>query len=379
MSKKVIVFEPNMNGPAHTEINAGLLKIIEKLSSGKSLEFISDEVHLNSLRKKIDLAKWNINKIKVIDYKPKNFLMMELMFLYRSTKILVFSKDIDSIYFLGILPISLNILSIINIFLQRKIIIALHGQMEAFLDNSKIGKTKYYYYLCQYTFNNRDNIRYIVFGESIAKNLDFLIERKKMLIIDQPYMMENIQKENKKIKFPIVIGLIGRADKSKNVIEIFKLLDSLEKEIINGLIQVKIVGRLYVPISDKYKRLVSYYTETISNEALENGIQSLDYALSFTNEEYYRATPSGVLFDCIKWKLPILALKNDYISYYFKRFGNFGELFNNTEEIAKFLKDLISDINEKGNLDLSNYDKTFNIIREELDINNLSEMLGKQL
>lgn len=378
-SKKIIVFEPNMNGPAHTEINAGFIKIIQKLYSEHELIFIADAEHLKLIQDKINMDRWELKPIEVTTFSPKKFIQLESKLMFRLTKILISNNNIEKIFLLGILPISQIYVSIINHFLDRDIVIALHGQMEVFLKENKIGFTRYYHSIPKYLYNSNDHIKYIVFGESIAKNIGFLFKREKLLVIDQPYIMNKVIKFKTAIKYPITIGVVGRADKSKNINELFKLLELLEYEIKNNLIKVKIVGKLYEKLDDKYINSLSYFTETISNELLESEIQTLDFALSFTDKNYYKAIPSGVLFDCIKWNLPILGLKNDYISYYFSRYGKFGELFDTTEEMANFLKQLLIELEPYNDSIINEYNKSFIKLKEALDLDNIAQEFGKQL
>ena len=60
--------------------------------------------------------------------------------------------------------------------------------------------------------------------------------------------------------------------------------------------------------------------EEILKEEFEKEVIQLDFVISFTDKNYYKATPSGVFFDCIKWEIPILSLNNDFIEYYFYKY-----------------------------------------------------------
>lgn len=380
MKLKTIVIEPNMNGPAHSEINTGLLTIIQNIHFNNKLILIADDKHIHSIKQKMNLTKWELNEIKVLPYSPKYLLINEFIFIYRAIR-LIFKKDFDTIYFLGILPLSHVVISILNTFLKRNIIIALHGQMEALLPNTRVGKTRYYYKLSKPIFKKNDGIRYIVFGESIKQNIKHLFKADKIICIDQPYSFPAIlnTEHPKRIKLPVTIGIVGRADKNKNIHELFKLIDYLKQDILDGMVKIKVVGKLSVPVPDNYSGLLEYFTDTISDDTFKSEITTLDFALSFTDQSYYRAIPSGVLFDCIKWNLPVLGLKNDYIKYYFKTYGEFGKLFENTIDIAKFVHHLSHNIEDyQKNQDLQ-FRETFLNMRESLNIENIGKHLSVQL
>ena len=378
MKNQIIVLEPNMCDGSHAEVNAGLLQIIEDIYKGSKLKFIADSKHIDTISKRKDLKNYSLTNVKVFSYSPKFLFINELLLLLRIIKILFSTRHQDVIFLLGILPINHIILSYINIFLRRNIVIVLHGQMEAFLTDTKIGKTKYYYRLSQSVFRKKDLIRYIVFGESIKKNIAFLFaDESKMIIIDQPYVFEenelspDIRKNNK-----IVVGLIGRADKGKNIDEFFQFVRELKKEIITGQIEVKIVGKLFEKNPADCEGLFSYHTQKIDDATMEREIQSLDYALSFTDKKFYRATPSGVVFDCIKWEKPILGLKNDFLAFYFKKYGDFGCLFDSTTQMVNYIKKHLED---ETCFYKKNYEEVFNRLKKDLNIHNIKQLLKSQI
>ena len=378
MKNKIIVFEPNMNSPAHTEVNAGLLSMIQDIYIDNNLTFIADEKHYESLAKKIPLDNWKYENVKIFPYSPKYFIINEFLLSLRLIKIIILNKNTDTIFLLGILPISHIALSIMNKYFNKNIIIALHGQMEAYLPNTMIGRSKYYYLLSKNVFKKNDNLRYLVFGKSIQDNIKFLFPNNKNIIIDQPYLFSSNKKLNiKPLKIPIVLAVIGRADKGKNIKQLFSLIDLLEKEIDDGLVEIKIIGKLSFPIDNKYEKYLTYYREAISNEVFDLELSNVDFSLSFTDENFYRATPSGVLFDCIKWNIPILGLKNDYISYYFQNYGEFGKLFSNVHDMANYIRGLI--VNNNYNSKTVEMDSIFKNLKEEISLDSLKKIIKAQL
>jgi hemoglobin-like flavoprotein len=100
--------------------------------------------------------------------------------------------------------------------------------------------------------------------------------------------------------------------------------------------------------------------------------------ISFLSESYYRATPSGVFFDCIKWEIPILSLNNPFINYYFSKYDKVGEIFNNTPEMVEFIKDnLINSVYDFNNYML--YLKNLKKLKHFLSVEKLSEQFAKQI
>lgn len=374
MLPKVIVVEPNMNGSAHSEVNAGLLSIISRIYSSYWLGFIADKRHVTNIENKTSLDAYQKKYIKVFDYAPKFFLINEIILIFRLLKILILSKKTDVIYLLGIMPISHIVLSFFNILLKRKVIIVLHGQIEALLPNTKIGKTKYYYKISQFVFKIKDHLRYIVFGESVKNNIAYLFRDKdKMITIDQPYIYPEQLPNTKKDEKQIVLGIIGRADNTKNIQAFYEFIEKIQSEILSQKIKVKVVGKLSGLIPEKCVGKFSYFTEKIDDEIMMKEIQTLDYALSFTDNSYYRAIPSGTFFDCIKWEIPILGLKNDFISHYFRKYGEVGKIFDTIDDMVSFIRCLEYQKQE------DQYTSIFQRLKNDLSIDNLTRKLESQL
>ena len=379
---QIFVIEPNMNSSPHSEINAGFLSLLELLYNNNNiLNFIADPKHIQCLEKLMELTKWNCKEEKVLPYAPKYFLINEIILIKKIFMILINTSKQDKIYFLGIMPFSQIFVSFLNKIYKREIFICLHGQMEAYLKFTKIGFSKYYYRSSQFVFKQNDNISYIIFGDSIKKNLLHLFNKKKRLIsIDQPYLYKAISKNQIFLcKKPIKLGFVGRFEKSKNVKEFFKLVDFLEKELNSHKVLITIVGKVGYPINNRYKKYITYYDYTISKEKYEEDITKLDFVLTFTDSEFYRATPSGVFFDSIKYEVPVLALDNEFVSYYFEKYGKIGEIFKNTFEMVEFIKLWTIDIDYNHQRLYKTYMNNILSIKNQISVNKLKLKFLTQL
>jgi hypothetical protein len=295
---KIIVFEPNMNSVPHSEVNAGFLSLLELVYQDEKLVFIADINHYNAIQKIKSCERWNYIPSKVFSYEPKLFLLNDFILIFKIIGMLFRAKKTDTIYLLGIMPLAHIFISFLNSLLQKKCIVCLHGQMEAYLDNTKIGMSKYYYRLSKFVFKRKDAIDYLIFGESIKNNLSYLFtSNKKLIVIDQPYIYHEIkEKEMFPVKTNYTLGILGRFDHSKNINEFFTFVDLLAQEIIENKIVIKIIGKVNCEIPDKYKSLISFYNKTLTKEEFEKEALQLDFVISFTDENYYKATPSGVFF-----------------------------------------------------------------------------------
>lgn len=376
---KIIVFEPNMNSFPHSEVNAGFLSLLELVYHQDELVFVADKNHFNAIQKIKGCERWNYIPTKIFSYEPKFFLLNDFILIFKIIRLLFRSKKTDSIYFLGIMPLAHIFISFLNSFLQKKCIICLHGQMEAYLDNTKIGMSKHYYRLSKFVFKRNDAIDYIIFGESIKNNLSYLFtSRKKLMVIDQPYIYQEVkEKEIFPVKTNYTLGILGRFDHSKNINEFFTFVDSLTQEIIENKIIIKIIGKVNGEIPSEYNELISFYDRTLTNAEFEKEVLQLDFVISFTDKNYYKATPSGVFFDCIKWELPILSLNNDFIEYYFTKY-KVGEVFYKTSEMVSFVKNNLLKPNFRTN-HYKVYIENLKMLKNKLSIEKLKEQFSKQI
>ena len=377
---KIVVFEPNMNSFPHSEVNAGFLSLLELVYQQEKLVFIADKNHYNAIQKIKSCERWNYISSKVFSYVPKIFLLNDFILIFKIIRLLFRSKKTDTIYFLGIMPLAHIFISFLNSLLQKKCIICLHGQMEAYLDNTKIGMSKYYYKLSKFVFKKNDAIEYLIFGESIKNNLSYLFTaKKKLIVIDQPYLYQDIkEKDNAINNTTIALGILGRFDHSKNINEFFTFVDSLAQEILEKKIIIKIIGKVNCEIPSKYNEQISFYDRTLTNQEFEKEILQLDFVISFTDKNYYKATPSGVFFDCIKWELPILSLNNDFVNYYFTKYDNLGLIFNTTSEMVDYVKNNLMESDFRNSKYVS-FIKNIKIVKKQLSVEQLKEKLSKQL
>lgn len=368
---KVIVIEPNMNSFPHSEVNAGLLYVIEKTTSGDKI-FISSQKHYDETNKIYDLKNWKKRFIKVPTFNVKIIVLLDLLLLLRILKIVFTLKKEDQLFLLGSYPITLFFISLINFLLKKKINIVLHGQMEAFISKNKIGYVGNYWKWVRFIFKMNDNIRYIILGKSIANNLNFLFkEKSKIIIIDQPYFY--------KINFGIKsrgdvlnLGFLGRFDKSKNIQYFYRLLDIIQPLIEDGLVRVSIIGKIEGEIEEKYINLVNFKNKSIDNNEFEKLALAQDFVLSFTDRNFYKATPSGVFFDCIKYSKPLIAFPNDFICYYFNQYAQLGFVCETVEDMSKQIVLLLNNKNV-------NFNDNFRQIRESLSVDNISAEFKLQL
>ncbi|MFD2598076.1 hypothetical protein ACFSQ3_03845 [Sphingobacterium corticis] len=372
---KLIVVEPNMHSYPHSEINAGLLSIMQEVFPFSTKYFYVSSGHLNALQDFFDHKKWKVRNINVIPFTPWRIPLLDLILMFRLLFIYYKMHKDDHLILLGIYPLSNWVLSLLNRFSKRNVLICLHGQMESYLQNTTIGVSKHYYNLSKHVFKQKDYLRYIVFGQSIFNNVSFLFpDHSKAIIIDQPYVYDNESYGEILGAPPLNLGFLGRFDKTKNVQSAFNLFQAAKDLRDRGLVKISIIGRVSEEYIGKFDNDISFSSDSLPRDKFIEEVLKQNFIISFTGPSFYRATPSGVFFDCIKYGKPLIALRNEYLEYYFKKYCALGYLCDSVEEMYSIIKDLAENPQH-----LVDFQESFDTVRTELGLSKIAERLKEAL
>lgn len=203
-------------------------------------------------------------------------------------------------------------------------------------------------------------------------------KRKNVISIDHPYnyetelLVNSLDKSN-----TVIIANIGTGLMNKNSHLLYQLAEMQKYNIENkkvSFIQVGNVSPEVLSYSNDYVNILNN-NEFIPFDVFEKNIMQADYFIYFfKNDSLYDLCPSGTFFDALKYKKPIISLKNPFFEYYFKRLGNIGYLLNSVEEMNEII-DVI--IKKKNN----NYQDQIDAITEAtklLSIDNIQKSFLNQ-
>ena len=216
-------------------------------------------------------------------------------------------------------------------------------------------------------------IKFVVMGDSILSNIKSVIPNnisKSFISIDHSYFFR--RKENLELSFnnkKIKIGTVGTFSKIKGGEDFFKLYNLIGPDKVDFSITGRIFYESYIFDSMKIDIPKNKGKNMIPRNELEERIQKLDIILFFYSKTSYKLIASGAIMDAINMRKPILAIKNDYFEYIFRKFGRFGFLVNSVEEMATILKtirkeDLLFD---------------FDSIQKQMNISKITEQLKRNL
>lgn len=369
-------------GDEHLIVNAKIIEMFNIVFKEK-IEVYSEKNHGDKLKSYNDIIKYK--HIKVIGHgkgKIRSILHFFLSILYNFLFLLCSTKK-DKIIYLSVNPVGLLVIKILNFLLRREVYMVCHSELEFLIEENDKYLGSIYKKIARiyrFSFNKikKDNIKYIVLGESIKRNLLKFYEKldeNRIIAIDIPYEYSSLLKDislSKNMKF----GCIGIGSLSKGTDNIFRVAECFKEKIKNEEVTFSIIGK----ITEDVKQLANCYvnflpdTQMLDREEYESKVQELDYILYFYPKDSYKLIASGAFFDAIAYEKPILAIENDFFKYYFEKLGNIGYLCSDNEEMVKKI-DFILSHREKYNIQKNN----LKISKEKLAIEKIAKNFRKQI
>ena len=335
----------------HLLFNASLLAMFQKkfnkiiLYGEKSNAY--DEINILK-ENQIDTNNIDVKNIwlPIARTRISNFLLYLCSFFYNLWFIMI-AKKTDILVFNYNNMLAVRTMNIFNKIFHRKILIFCHGEMEYLIaDYSFFGPfNRLLFKLGRSFFLNKrihieKNIKFVVLGDSILKNIKKITPfniSSSFIAIDHSYFFKNDINNKGSFSDSVKIGTVGLFYKKKGADE-FCYLVSL---INNNKIKFSITGKIFYDL-DKLKKLNIDLPNNlgkgfVSRDELETRVKKLDFILYLYPTDSYQLMASGAILDALSLQKPIIALKNDYFDYIFKKFGEFGFLFESVEKIAEFL------------------------------------------
>ncbi|AZB10284.1 glycosyltransferase family 1 protein [Chryseobacterium sp. G0162] len=356
MKNDIVFIDTNSIGNFHEIFNTAFFKILEK--NYDSITYISSDSCIEAITKILndkalsyDQSKIHFKKIKVLKGSQSyhiflrkllaSFLLFFLLIKNRKEKIILANLNEFSTLYLN---------SLVNIF-DIKLGIITHGELEYMIQDVPKNKPIFLYKsLLKHFFKNKisENIQILTLGKSIEDNLKqiFPVNSKIIKSIEHPYFFDSNAVSESSDSNIIRMGIVGTVGENKGMSDFIKLSQHLESSIHQGVIEFHVIGKHNYNIENyPLLRFLAKPNTSIPTKEYNDAIQKLDFILFFYNENQYRLTASGAIFDAINHNKPIIALKNSYFNHVFS-YGKVGYLCENIEE----MKDIIKDVVDKKNV-----------------------------
>jgi glycosyltransferase involved in cell wall biosynthesis len=369
----------------HTGINVALLKIfMMSFKDYNSIDFYAEPKHSSICKDKLKDKTVNFHSMRLMPRKlfgggGKMILRDAFSCIYVIQAFLRSNKK-DVLVFSLVYPFAQALIyGLINALKRKQVYVCLHGEMEVIIDDRKF-KSKNYQKITKYILKKKSDINYIVFGESIFQNLKHLFtDTSKVIIIEHPYEFEEKHLLPTVYYNPLIIGQIGMGEKSKGTNYLFELAKLLETEIKENKIKVKLVGKLNSQLIPLDNGLVEFHKNFLDDETFKKEINSLHFTLQLVPLSKRKVTASGSFFDTLKYQKPYLSLENEYISYFHTKQPNSGVIFNSINEMANYIKQLLSTDYEQLDKQYQSSIDAIRNLQETLSLSNIAEKFKQQI
>lgn len=334
----MVICEPQCKGFVHEEANAGIL--YQKIIKEENLTFFSDKKHFINLKNLIFHRLGLKIELKFKKLLIPTKLMRKLDFgdwfdSFTIRKVIKYckKKKIDQLLFLSVNSYQLFVL---NKELRKvknlKVTVVLHGITEE-LDNSYSGSDfrRNFIDACQ-------KMQLIFISPHVKDNLIKQgYDIKNTLAIHHPYIWN--KKIVKKVNDgPLKICSIGYIHEEKGSKYIKNLIMSLMK--IEREFHFDVFGYLDIDVNNEKIRI---HNRRFSRDELDQLIPQYDFIISPYDFDGYFLKVSGILFDSLNYKTPIITFKNTFTDYYFNLLGEIGYLLEKEQDLYELVSDLVMD------------------------------------
>ena len=361
-------------------INRSLLEMLCNAFPGKVVCYASAS-SMHSLTTGLGDKIAESRKIYVPRGSKRIYLLLRyLCSAFQNVRLLLSSKHNDILFFNFNNVFSLKAIDIINRRLKRRIVVCCHGELE-YLVNSEKHSRAYKRLMIRLTnsyFGKPDRepapgLSFIVLGDVLLQNLRTLISPRlfeRLSSIDHPLIGRpaNSDEATGKHDGTIRLGTVGIMNEYKGSNNLLMLAKKLND---NRDISLHIVGHIQCDPEPFQKAGISVPSnpkEPLPEDEFRRRVNDLDYILLLYPTDTYRLIASGAILDCIRFRKPVIALRTDYFEYLFNKFGPFGILVNDIDEMAKEIKRI-------GKTPLPQYD--FDKIASALSPNHLTPQLAE--
>lgn len=274
-------------------------------------------------------------------------LLRYLVSACHNLRILATSRRSDILFFNFNNLFSLRLTDLLCRILRRRTVICCHGEMEYLANASKhnrlykrlmISLTKGY-------FNRHrrpaSGLRFIVFGDVIRENLSPYLSDGLMAAlhsVDHPVIASGEFSIPEPAGDSVDIGMAGIINSYKGADAYPPLAESLRDD---RRLRFHAIGHFQCdpePFRAAGIEVSSDPSRPLPDHIFRREIENLDFLLFLYPTDTYRLIASGAILDALRFRRPAIGLRTDYFDYLFRKFGAFGYLADNEEELRRLLR-----------------------------------------
>ena len=373
----MIIFEPQCIGIAHAKINASYILIYSKAFPDHLIRFYGEFEHINLVRSELLVYSINIRYIPIEIKNTKRSYLAWVVSEFRN----VFNVMLDAnfsksnVLFLSVTSVTLIAIKLLSFRSNRRIYIVVHGILESIIRKPDGVLRKLYWFKNYFAYLNISNIKYILLGKYIESNTLNIIPKLKNYTcsLELPYNL-NKPKDAGGLE-PIeklVFASAGVATISKGSHQFFNLAQDILQKYKLTNVEFFYIGYF---IDKRMNKFVNNCVGLPSKDApldeinYQNYFLRVNFIILFYPQDSYKLTYSGVFLDAVKFETPIIAIRNDFFTYYFDKYGDLGWLCDDYNEVLRMVVKLSDYVDPE---DLKKFNGNFQKVKSDLSVNSLS-------
>ena len=336
----LLVIEPQCRGFEHSQFNAALLAAVATVTDKivfcaerKHLEFVRIALSSLDFSSKITYYEVLVAPRKIsgtirLAYEFRTFAMARKFAGGWTNRVLLTSSTTQSVY--------IAVFNRFFSFYKGETAILVHSILETAFQRPSLRPWEMpYWFMFALLLSRTPNLKLIVLGESIRQNVaqHFFGRYIRLGTIRLPCLFSlSVSPIKNLLKKRLSFGFIGKAEENKGFIDFIRLAEA------NKNSKVRFILAGFTNLVKTQKRAKEAWIEGIQEFPLSEAdfrfrIDEMDYACFLYRPETYKFVASGAFFDAVDAEKPIIAIRNDYITWFFDHYGNIGYLCANLNEV----------------------------------------------
>jgi len=354
MSRKLIVVEPQCRGFEHVPFNSALLSMLCQGYKDCDIYFYADEEHIRYVEKEI----FKVNCLTNICYIPISVPDKAEYGIRRLFREYVFINNIFTetalsgvllVVFSSVTEYTVLINKVFNSrsFRDFHYLMIFHGVLAGLYMKPRRPMRWLLSIRNVLLLRESGKQKNLVLGEPILQNLfnQVNITKKYWDYIDHmllpPSEDEFVYRRILGLK-KICFGYIGVTSTKKGFDLYCKMINDLGEKSSYASFVLAGYCNDKKQYSDCCKSVEGFGYEPLSQEEMSSRLKLLTYFIWTGSQIQYKLTASGSFIDSLAYMIPGIYIRNDYVEYYFKKYGDIGYLCDNYEHLIDVVKDLIN-------------------------------------
>lgn len=357
VKNKVYFINHKLRGNSHEIIDVSLIVMLAKV-------FSAVEIHLSVTRTTIlsDLCQRYLSKKNRTDLAEKmswyssklditSLFLMDIFVALKDAWLMI-KGDRDALYLFsyGNSRFSIHLVNFLAKLTRKNVLICAHNELDVLLKENYSIRSNWHYLINRFYRKTRwsDHTKILVLGDFIIDKLRGVLPEERVthfISLDHPYFQTDDQEQmmvDSKEDNKINIGLVGSVEPGSSM---DNLMDF--SSLIEGTnIYLNIITRMYVESPQlKGRKNVKFLNPDnirLSREQYDSLIAKMNYLYYPHAVDRFQFSASGSIFEAVTKGKPAIVYANPNFAYLFKKYGSFGYLVNNTEEIKYILPQLSS-------------------------------------